>query len=104
MVLACFEAVSVTVALPLLAIVLGDAVHVTFVSVDGTLHVSATVPVKPFRGLTETVNEAEFPRLKVRVCVEPVSWKSGAAGGLAAEEYSVTSLYASMEPRPVARS
>jgi hypothetical protein len=73
MLLACFEAVSVTVALPLPAIVLGETTQVTLVNVVGTLQVNATLPVKPFRPPVETVIEVELPRLKVRVCVEPVS-------------------------------
>ena len=64
---AWLDAVSVTVAVPLPAIVLGEATQVTFVSVDGTVHVNATLPVKPFSGPTETVTELELPRLKESV-------------------------------------
>ena len=94
-----------TVALPLPPIVPGEATQFTFVNVDGTLQLKATLPVKPFSAPTETVNELELPRLNVNVCVEPLSWKSGAAGVLVAEElHSVTKRYASIEPKPVARS
>ena len=71
--LAWVEAVKVTVALPLPPTVLGEARHVTFVSVEGTLQDTATVFVNPFSAPTETVSEAELPRLKERVWVELLS-------------------------------
>ncbi len=73
-------AVTVTVALPEPVIEVGETAHVVPGSVELTLQVSATVPVKTVTGVMVAV---EVPTLPVAptasdsVAGETVSWKSG---------------------------
>ena len=82
----------VTFTVPLPETVLGDAEHVTFVSVDGTEQERLTALLNPFNACTERFTEPEPPRFRARVVVEALSAKSAAGAGGAVEGHSETKL------------
>lgn len=97
---AALPAVMVTVAVPLVVTLVGLMVQEVDPKAEATLHVNATVPVKPLTGATVNTSVTVLPGSTDRLELAGVRVNVGIAVPLQAATIAPPSI----EPRPLARS